>query len=142
MARGAIADQARTIRIPVLETPIGEEEDSHLGDIILLKTLTPREERVIRMRFGIGDGSKHTLEEVGQTALRRGRGRRARESPAALGARFGRLAPPLPKRRLGSPGGPRMVSSHNITSKSMQYMERNSRAARTPVHRPDSKEPR
>ncbi len=72
-----------------LETPIGEEEDSHLGDFIedrtavspaedvinlnlkeqteaLLKTLTPREERVIRMRFGIGDGSEHTLEEVGQ----------------------------------------------------------------------------
>ncbi len=72
-----------------LETPIGEEEDSHLGDFIedrnvvspaesviqlnlkemtdqLLKTLTPREERVIKMRFGIGDGSEHTLEEVGQ----------------------------------------------------------------------------
>jgi RNA polymerase primary sigma factor len=73
-----------------LETPIGEEEDSHLGDFIedrsavspaenvinlnlkeqtdaLLKTLTPREERVIKMRFGIGDGSEHTLEEVGQS---------------------------------------------------------------------------
>ncbi len=72
-----------------LETPIGEEEDSHLGDFIedrnvvspseaiinlnlkeqteaLLKTLTPREERVIKLRFGIGDGSEHTLEEVGQ----------------------------------------------------------------------------
>jgi RNA polymerase primary sigma factor len=72
-----------------LETPIGEEEDSHLGDFIedrnvvspaeavininlkdqteaLLKTLTPREERVIKMRFGLGDGSEHTLEEVGQ----------------------------------------------------------------------------
>jgi RNA polymerase primary sigma factor len=72
-----------------LETPIGEEEDSHLGDFIedrsavspseavininlkdqteaLLKTLTPREEKVIKMRFGIGDGSEHTLEEVGQ----------------------------------------------------------------------------
>ena len=73
-----------------LETPIGEEEDSHLGDFIedkqvispaeavitlnlkeqtesVLKTLTPREEKVIKMRFGVGDGSEHTLEEVGQT---------------------------------------------------------------------------
>ena len=72
-----------------LETPIGEEEDSHLGDFIedrqvvspaeavislnlkeqtdtILKTLTPREEKVIKMRFGVGDGSEHTLEEVGQ----------------------------------------------------------------------------
>ncbi len=72
-----------------LETPIGEEEDSHLGDFIedrgvvspsesiinlnlkeqtasVLQSLTPREEQVIRMRFGIGDGSEHTLEEVGQ----------------------------------------------------------------------------
>jgi RNA polymerase primary sigma factor len=132
----AIADQARTIRIPVhklvrtqrqlvqelgreptseeiakrmdipvakvrkilkiaqepisLETPIGEEEDSHLGDFIedkavvspsdavinlslkeqtssVLKTLTPREEKVIKMRFGLDDGSEHTLEEVGQS---------------------------------------------------------------------------
>jgi RNA polymerase primary sigma factor len=73
-----------------LETPIGEEEDSHLGDFIpdtnvvspseavinlnlkeqtdnVLKTLTPREERVIKMRFGVGEGSEHTLEEVGQS---------------------------------------------------------------------------
>src|SRR5690349_7167855 len=129
----AIADQARTIRIPVhmietinkltrtirslvqelgermdlpasqvrkimkiaqepisLETPIGEEEDSHLGDFIedknavspidsvifanlkdqtrkVLKTLTPREELVLKMRFGVGDGSEHTLEEVGRS---------------------------------------------------------------------------
>ena len=72
-----------------LETPIGEEEDSHLGDFIedrnivspaeavinlnlkeqtdsVLKSLTPREEKVIKMRFGVGDGSEHTLEEVGQ----------------------------------------------------------------------------
>ena len=72
-----------------LETPIGEEEDSHLGDFIedqgmvspaeavininlkdqtaaVLQSLTDREEQVIRMRFGIGDGSEHTLEEVGQ----------------------------------------------------------------------------
>ena len=116
----AIADQARTIRIPVhmietinklirtsrqlvqvrrvlkiakepisLETPIGEEEDSSLGDFIedkgvvspleavikgnlsdqtsrVLGTLSPREEKVLRMRFGIGEKSDHTLEEVGQ----------------------------------------------------------------------------
>ena len=72
-----------------LETPIGEEEDSHLGDFIedksvvspaeavinmnlaeqtrkVSKTLTPREEKVLRMRFGIGEKSDHTLEEVGQ----------------------------------------------------------------------------
>jgi RNA polymerase primary sigma factor len=73
-----------------LETPIGEEEDSHLGDFIedknavspidsvifgnlkdqtrkVLKTLTPREELVLKMRFGVGDGSEHTLEEVGRS---------------------------------------------------------------------------
>ena len=73
-----------------LETPIGEEEDSHLGDFIedkavvspsdavinlnlkeqtssVLKTLTPREEKVIKMRFGLDEGSEHTLEEVGQS---------------------------------------------------------------------------
>jgi RNA polymerase primary sigma factor len=72
-----------------LETPIGEEEDSHLGDFIedkkvtspvdavinlnlseqtrkVLSTLTPREEKVLRMRFGIGEKADHTLEEVGQ----------------------------------------------------------------------------
>ena len=99
----AIADQARTIRIPVhmveimkiaqepvsLETPIGEEEDSHLGDFIedhdapapaeaasfvllkeqledVLDTLTEREEKVLRLRFGLDDGRARTLEEVGQ----------------------------------------------------------------------------
>ena len=113
----AIADQARTIRIPVhmdeiseylempvdkvreimrvaqepvsLETPIGEEEDSHLGDFIpdddalapadaasmsllkeqladVLKTLTPREEKVLSLRFGLEDGNPKTLEEVGK----------------------------------------------------------------------------
>ena len=120
----AIADQARTIRIPVhmvetinkltrvsrmllqengrepspeeiaqdpvsLETPIGEEEDSHLGDFIeddktqtpsdsvtfimlkeqllsVLDTLTPREEKVLRLRYGIDDGKPRTLEEVGR----------------------------------------------------------------------------
>ena len=123
----AIADQARTIRIPVhmvetinklirvsrqrlqeygreptpeeiikiaqepvsLETPIGEEEDSHLGDFIpdddapapaeaasftlmkeqlldVLDTLTPREEKVLRLRFGLDDGHQRTLEEVGK----------------------------------------------------------------------------
>ncbi|MEZ5330579.1 MAG: RNA polymerase sigma factor RpoD [Thermoanaerobaculia bacterium] len=73
-----------------LETPIGEEEDSHLGDFIedrnavspvesvignnlkdqtvrVLKSLTPREEAVLRMRFGVGEGSEHTLEEVGRS---------------------------------------------------------------------------
>jgi RNA polymerase primary sigma factor len=73
-----------------LETPIGEEEDSHLGDFIedsrvtspvdavininlreqtqrVLKTLSPREEKVLKMRFGVGEGSQHTLEEVGQS---------------------------------------------------------------------------
>jgi RNA polymerase primary sigma factor len=72
-----------------LETPIGEEEESHLGDFIVdhngispsdavinlnlreqtaqvLKTLTPREEKIIKMRFGLEDGSEHTLEELGQ----------------------------------------------------------------------------
>ena len=88
------ADKVRKIlkiaKEPIsLETPIGEEEDSHLGDFIedknipspgenvitnslqeqtrkVLATLTPREERVLRMRFGIGERSDHTLEEVGQ----------------------------------------------------------------------------
>ena len=73
-----------------LETPIGEEEDSHLGDFIedrgvvssaeavinlnlkeqtdqVLKTLAPREEKVVKMRFGLEDGSEHTLREVGQS---------------------------------------------------------------------------
>jgi RNA polymerase primary sigma factor len=73
-----------------LETPVGEEEDSHLGDFIedenaaspidsviaatlrdetarVLSTLTPREELVLRMRFGVGEGSEHTLEEVGKS---------------------------------------------------------------------------
>ena len=72
-----------------LETPIGDEEDSHLGDLIedknailpidaaiqsnlretatrVLASLTPREERIVRMRFGLGINSDHTLEEVGQ----------------------------------------------------------------------------
>jgi RNA polymerase primary sigma factor len=71
-----------------LETPIGEEEDSHLGDFVedpgvspadavininlkemteqVLNTLTPREEGIIKMRFGLDDGTEHTLEEVGQ----------------------------------------------------------------------------
>jgi RNA polymerase primary sigma factor len=88
------ADKVRKIlkiaKEPIsLETPIGEEEDSHLGDFIedknaespgenvinsalqeqtrkILATLSPREERVLRLRFGIGERSDHTLEEVGQ----------------------------------------------------------------------------
>ncbi len=87
-------DKVRNIRKiaqqPIsLQTPIGEEEDVHLGDFIedkavvspsdavinldlkeqtasVLKTLTPREEKIIKMRFGLEDGSQHTLEEVGQ----------------------------------------------------------------------------
>jgi RNA polymerase primary sigma factor len=78
-------------QLPVsFETPVGEDEDARLGDFVedkgltspsdaaiqlnmreqlgnMLKTLTPREERIIRMRFGLEDGSEHTLEEVGQT---------------------------------------------------------------------------
>ena len=73
-----------------LETPIGDEEDSHLGDMIedknavlpidaaiqsnlremmacVLASLTPREERILRLRFGIGISTEHTLEEVSQT---------------------------------------------------------------------------
>jgi len=77
-------------RVPLsLDTPIGEEGDSRLGDLIedrgvlspadailnvnlrekteaVLKTLTPREEQVLKLRFGLGDGSEHTLEEVGR----------------------------------------------------------------------------
>jgi len=72
------------------ETPIGEDEETHLGDFVedrgvvspseaainlnlkeqmasMLKTLTTREERIIKMRFGLDDGNEHTLEEVGQT---------------------------------------------------------------------------
>jgi RNA polymerase primary sigma factor len=72
-----------------LETPVGEEDESHLGDFIVdqatvspadqiinlnlheqtaevLKTLSPREEKIIRLRFGLEDGAEHTLEEVGQ----------------------------------------------------------------------------
>jgi len=80
----------KIMRVPIsLETPIGEEGDSHLGDLIedqsgvspsdavihgnlqertakVLRTLSPREEKILRMRFGMDDGSEHTLEEVGQ----------------------------------------------------------------------------
>ena len=89
----AVAKVRKVLKIaqePIsLETPIGEEEDSHLGDFIedrnivspseavinlnlkeqtesVLRSLTPREEKVIKMRFGVADGSEHTLEEVGQ----------------------------------------------------------------------------
>ena len=80
----------KIMQVPLsLETPIGEEGDSHLGDFIkdsaalapdeaainlnlkeqtgqMLRTLTPREEKIMRMRFGLEDGSEHTLEEVGR----------------------------------------------------------------------------
>ena len=85
-----VRDILKIAQEPVsLETPIGEEEDSHLGDFIqddeasqpseeasytllreqleeVLSTLTPREEQVLRMRFGLIDGKPHTLEEVGK----------------------------------------------------------------------------
>jgi RNA polymerase primary sigma factor len=87
---GKVRKVLRVAQEPIsLETPIGEEEESHLGDFIVdhngvspsdavinlnlreqtaqvLKTLTPREEKIIKMRFGLEDGSEHTLEEVGQ----------------------------------------------------------------------------
>src|SRR2546429_6476243 len=89
-----------------LETPIGEEEDSHLGDFIEdravvspaeavinvnlkdqtaqgLRSLTPREEKVIKMRFGLENGSEHTLEEVGQS-IARSRQRIRTSEPQAL----------------------------------------------------------
>jgi DNA-directed RNA polymerase sigma subunit (sigma70/sigma32) len=99
-----------------LETPIGEEEDSHLGDFIedrmavspsdavisvnlkeytsqVLRTLTPREERVIKMSFGLEDGSEHTFEEVGQSF----QVTRERIRPAADGSGNLRELPPLSK---------------------------------------------
>ena len=87
---GKVEEILKIAQEPVsLETPIGEEEDSHLGDFIqddeasqpseeasytllreqledVLSTLTPREEEVLRMRFGLRDGKPHTLEEVGK----------------------------------------------------------------------------
>jgi len=81
----------KIMQVPIsLETPIGEEGDSHLGDLIedravvspaeaiinvdlkeqtahVLRTLTPREEKIVKMRFGLEDGSEHTLEEVGRS---------------------------------------------------------------------------
>jgi RNA polymerase primary sigma factor len=87
---GKVRKVLRIAQEPIsLETPVGEEEESHLGDFIIdrrvvspseavinlnlreqtaevLKTLSPREEKIIRMRFGLQDGSEHTLEEVGQ----------------------------------------------------------------------------
>jgi RNA polymerase primary sigma factor len=87
---GKVRKVLRIAQEPVsLETPVGEEEESHLGDFIVdrrvvspseavinlnlreqtaevLKTLSPREEKIIKMRFGLQDGSEHTLEEVGQ----------------------------------------------------------------------------
>ena len=87
---GKIRKVLRIAQEPIsLETPVGEEDESHLGDFIIdkhgispseavinlnlreqtaevLKTLSPREEKIIKMRFGLMDGSEHTLEEVGQ----------------------------------------------------------------------------
>ena len=91
MTAGKVAEIMKLSQDPVsLETPIGESDDSHLGDFIpddesvapaeaatfqmlreqlseVLHTLTPREEMVLRLRFGLDDGKTHTLEEVGQT---------------------------------------------------------------------------
>ena len=87
---GKVRKVLRIAQEPIsLETPVGEEEESHLGDFIIdrrvvspseavinlnlreqtaevLKTLSPREEKIIKMRFGLQDGSEHTLEEGGQ----------------------------------------------------------------------------
>jgi RNA polymerase primary sigma factor len=87
---GKVRRVLRIAQEPIsLETPVGEEEESHLGDFIVdkrvvspseavinlnlreqtaevLKTLSPREEKIVKMRFGLLDGSEHTLEEVGQ----------------------------------------------------------------------------
>ena len=87
---GKVRKVLRIAQEPIsLETPVGEEEESHLGDFLVdrrvvspseavinlnlreqtaevLKTLSPREEKIIKMRFGLQDGSEHTLEEVGQ----------------------------------------------------------------------------
>ncbi len=87
---GKVRKILRIAQEPIsLETPVGEEEESHLGDFIVdkrvispseavinlnlreqtaevLKSLSPREEKIIKMRFGLQDGSEHTLEEVGQ----------------------------------------------------------------------------
>jgi RNA polymerase primary sigma factor len=81
----------KIMQVPIsLEMPIGEEGDSHLSDLIedravvspaeaiiklnlkeqtaqVLRTLTPREEKIMKMRFGLEDGSEHTLEEVGRS---------------------------------------------------------------------------
>ena len=99
-----------------LETPVGEDEDSHLGDFIederaiapadavrrqqpshdqtrrVLGTLTPREEQVLRLRFGIGERADHTLEEVGTAVLRH-----ARAHPADRGEGAAQAAPPGPR---------------------------------------------
>jgi RNA polymerase primary sigma factor len=90
MPIGKVRRVLRIAQEPIsLETPVGEEEESHLGDFIVdrrvvspseavinlnlreqtaevLKTLSPREEKIVKMRFGLQDGSEHTLEEVGQ----------------------------------------------------------------------------
>jgi RNA polymerase primary sigma factor len=87
---GKVRKVMRIAQEPIsLETPVGEEDESHLGDFIIdrrvvspseavinlnlreqtaevLKTLSPREEKIVKMRFGLADGSEHTLEEVGQ----------------------------------------------------------------------------
>ena len=122
-----------------LETPIGEEEDSHLGDFIpdtnvvspsdavinlnlkeqtdnVLKTLTPREERVIKMRFGVGEGSEHTLEEVGQSfAVTR---ERIRQIEAKALRKLRHPVPQSPARSRSSRDGRRSGSSSKSEARS------------------------
>jgi len=123
-----------------LETPIGEEEDSHLGDFIedrqavspseavigvnlkeytsqVLRTLTPREERVIKMRFGLEDGSEHTLEEVGQSF------QVTRERIRQIEAKA--------LRKLRHPSRSRKLKAIVEGVKEMQPVRRGSRASRT-----------
>ncbi|NJN63506.1 MAG: RNA polymerase sigma factor RpoD [Acidobacteria bacterium] len=112
-----------------LETPIGEDDDSHLGDFIedkkspspveavvrgnlkdqtgtVLKTLTPREEKVLKMRFGVDQGTEHTLEEVGQSfAVTRERIRQI-ESKALKKLRQPSRSELLKAFRTSTPGGP------------------------------------
>ena len=113
-----------------LETPIGDEEDSYLGDFIedknavlpidaaiqsnlretttrVLASLTPREERVLRMRFGIGMNTDHTLEEVGQQFSRHPRAHppdRSQGSAQAEAPEPQPQAPQLPRQLSSSPG--------------------------------------
>ena len=116
-----------------LETPIGEEEDSHLGDFIedkqvgspvesmiglslreqtnkVLNSLTPREEKVLRLRFGLSDGCEHTLEEVGP-----GLRRHPRAHPPDRGQGAPQAAPPVALQE--APELPRIVRVLSSTTR-------------------------